>query len=356
MRSRFFIRKFDAWSQLEVFLVAAVSSILAIRLYLELAGYPQLGGRGLHIAHMLWGGLFMLAAIVILFSFLSKASERLAAILAGIGFGTFIDEIGKFVTADNDYFFRPAVALMYIAFVLTFLSFHMIHSRQRYSSMEYLMNALHEMEEVALHDIDEEERTRALQFLEQSDPGHPLTGSLKSLLLGIQPVAPRPPNQLSRLRRSLAGFHRKIATAPWFSPALVLFFVGQLALKLIYVVIVIFFYSLGLQQLLRIRLISFVAARVEALSFVDWAQLLSWLLSGVFVLLGVIRIRQNRIGALRMFERSILVSIFLTQVFSFYIEEFSALVGLFFNIAILIALRYMIEHERTKVPINRRDR
>jgi len=47
-----------------------------------------------------------------------------------------------------------------------------------------------------------------------------------------------------------------------------------------------------------------------------------------------------------MFERSILVSIFLTQVFAFYKEQFSALFGLLFNIVILLALRFMIERER----------
>jgi len=51
---RAFIRNLDADVHLEIFLVAAVAAILGIRLYLKLAGYPQLGGGSLHIAHMLW--------------------------------------------------------------------------------------------------------------------------------------------------------------------------------------------------------------------------------------------------------------------------------------------------------------
>ncbi|MCW5980017.1 MAG: hypothetical protein KIT09_18185 [Bryobacteraceae bacterium] len=32
--------------------MSAVAAILSIRLFLELTGYPKLGGGGLHIAHM----------------------------------------------------------------------------------------------------------------------------------------------------------------------------------------------------------------------------------------------------------------------------------------------------------------
>lgn len=41
------------------------------RLALQLVGYPRLGGGGFHIAHLLWGGLLMLAAIVLLLGFLT---------------------------------------------------------------------------------------------------------------------------------------------------------------------------------------------------------------------------------------------------------------------------------------------
>jgi hypothetical protein len=104
------VRNIDGGSYLEAFLVSAVAAILVIRLYLELTGYPQIGGGGIHVAHVLWGGLLMLIAQVMLLAFLGKHVKRAAAVIGGIGFGAFIDELGKFLTSDNDYFFRPTAS------------------------------------------------------------------------------------------------------------------------------------------------------------------------------------------------------------------------------------------------------
>ena len=106
------VRNLDAMFYLEIFLVCAVASILVIRLFLHMTGYPQLGNSTLHIAHMLWGGLLMLVTIIMLFAFIGKRVEMWAAVLGGVGFGMFIDEVGKFVTSDNNYFFEPSISIM----------------------------------------------------------------------------------------------------------------------------------------------------------------------------------------------------------------------------------------------------
>jgi hypothetical protein len=106
----------------ETLIIAGVATVLMIRTQLWLTNYPQLGGHGLHIAHLLWGGLFMLLAIGLLLTFAGRPVLRAAAIVGGVGFGFFIDELGKFVTADNNYFYRPAAALIYLIFVGLFYS------------------------------------------------------------------------------------------------------------------------------------------------------------------------------------------------------------------------------------------
>src|SRR3982751_6648780 len=96
---------------LDTFFVSAVSTVVLIRILLEATGYPQLGGGGLHIAHVLWGGLGMLVAIVLLLLYLSPTTRLVAAVVGGAGFGAFVDELGKFVTSDNNYFFKPTAAI-----------------------------------------------------------------------------------------------------------------------------------------------------------------------------------------------------------------------------------------------------
>jgi len=342
------VRNLDAFYHLEIFIVCAVASILIIRIFLHLTGYPQIGNSTLHIAHMLWGGLFMLIAIILLFSFIGKRIAVWAAIFGGVGFGTFIDEVGKFITSDNDYFFEPSISVMYIIFVLIILSMHMIKTGWTYTKKEYLVNALKGLEEVALQDLDQDEKDTVIRYLDKSDPDNTLARSVRELVSNSTLVPDSEPGLYIKLKAALKNFYAKIVGYKYFRSALVIFFVGQLLLTLTYIAVFTFFLGLGWESILDVKILTNIAEKSLNLSFIDKAQIFSSLLSGVFVLLGVYNLRKSRLVSYEMFERSVLVSILLTYVFIFYKEQFAALAGLSVNILVLIALRLMIAGEMSE--------
>jgi hypothetical protein len=64
--SRLPLRGVDMTRLLDTVLVCTIVRILLVRTELWLTNYPQVGGHGLHIAHLLWGALLMLIALVLL--------------------------------------------------------------------------------------------------------------------------------------------------------------------------------------------------------------------------------------------------------------------------------------------------
>ena len=124
------------------FFVTAITTELCIRTQLYLTHYPQLGGHGLHIAHLLWGGLFMVAALAILLSLLGRRVRQVAALIGGVGFGFFIDELGKFITADNNYFYKPAAGLIYLIFIGLYLGSRAYQRHRGLDDDERVRNAI----------------------------------------------------------------------------------------------------------------------------------------------------------------------------------------------------------------------
>lgn len=327
------MRNVDAGDLLELFLVYSVAAILGIRIYLELTGYPQVGGGGLHIAHMLWGGLLMLITIVMLVAFLGKSVVRLCAILGGLGFGIFIDEIGKFVTSDNNYFFRPTFALLYVIFIALFLAIRLIERRRTLTQTEALVNALDIVKELVRHDLDIKEKQQALALLAQSDQSNPIVSSLTSTLEHATPIPDKLPDPAVRLARWGHRLYIRVISLSWFATGLIVLFV-----------------LLALGDLINVisTIISDPLFRPGApnLSFVDWADLMFSATFAALVATGIAALRNSRILAYHWFRRAMLVSIFLSQVFSFYSEQLVAIVGLMLNLLLLGALNYTISEEK----------
>jgi hypothetical protein len=323
-------RSVEIGELLDTFLVCAVTMILIIRLQLYLTNYPQLGGHGLHIAHVLWGGLLMMIAIVIAVSFITRAARQVAAVLGGLGFGFFIDELGKFITEDVNYFFKPTAALIYIIFIAMWLSFRALQRHRGFSRLEYLVNAIDFVKEAAVRDLDETERRRALQLLDEADRSDPMVAPLREVLHQADAAPAREPVALERWALGLRDAYFRLVARPRFAILIGLVFCG-----------------LAVASLGEIVTLALVAGDRDHLSFIEIASLGSSLVSGLFAAFGVLRMRGGgRLDAYRWFERSVLVSIFVTQVFAFAQSQFGAVFGLGVYLLLWVTLRYSIGLER----------
>lgn len=112
---------------LDTFVIATTATIVVIRAFLIVAGFPRLGGDAYHIAHVLWGGLLL--GLALLLSLLTPINRLLVTLVGGIGFGFFIDEIGKFVTTDNNYFYQGSFVLIYLIVLAVWLGARVAISR-----------------------------------------------------------------------------------------------------------------------------------------------------------------------------------------------------------------------------------
>jgi hypothetical protein len=347
-RARWPARDADLGALSEIFFVSGVVSLLLTRFYLVLTGFPQLGGAGsgLHIAHLLWGGLLMLVALVLLLAFLGRSMQRAAALLGGIGFGLLLDEVGKFLTSSNDYFFQPAVAIIYIVFACLFLAFRMIERGGRFTPRELLANAYDEAVEVALRPEHAAHRARALHLLRASGMTSPLARALHDALTeldALEPARVARESRRERAGRTLTRAYLWAAQSHWFPRAIVLLVVA-------YALVFLLLFGLALAAAVVSATgagpaFAFDLFALRGHRIIQAGLLVSSLAATALVLKGLLVLPHARLRAYRWFKLGTLVSLLFGQVFLFYTQQFGALVELALNLLVLAGLDTLLAAE-----------
>lgn len=339
MVKQLFVRNVRAGDQLELFLVSAVSSVLLVRFYLHLAGYPQIGGDSLHIAHMLWGGLLMLVAIVLLLGFVGYRVQRLSAFIGGIGFGVFIDELGKFITKDNDYFYQPTIALIYATFAVLFLVFRYLSRTVELSSRDYLLNALVQLEEVVLDDFDKSEKRRVEELLHRAGVKDEFTVSLQNIVAtaDIKTDSSRKLEFISRFRGRIDDLYVRLLKRRYTNRTV----------KFVFAIEAFIFLS-AMALLISNSIVDILSGHPEALLELQpsiVAEAIFAAMAGIIALVGVYKFSSSRLAAYQLFSQAVLVQIFLTSFFVFYREQFGALPIFLFHVLLFVILRFAISAE-----------
>jgi hypothetical protein len=154
------VRRDRGEGYLLISLVSFGVTVILTRAFLELTGFPQIGNSVLHIAHALWGGLLLFIAVLLPLAFANRWAIQSSALLSGIGIGLFIDEVGKFITQTNDYFFPPALPLIYGFFLLVLLAYLHFRRPRQQDPRTAMYHALHGFHHLLDGDLDGEKAAR----------------------------------------------------------------------------------------------------------------------------------------------------------------------------------------------------
>ena len=186
LRIRKPVERDRATRYIRLILLSFAATVALVRFFLQLTGYPQLGNGTLHIAHLLWGGLLLFASALVMVIFANHWIYTLGAILAGAGVGLFIDEIGKFITRSNDYFYPPAAPIIYVFFLLVVLVYLDVRRPPKKNTRAELYRAFDRLQEILDRDLDAEERLKletSLHEIASQEDVHPDFSRLAKELL-----------------------------------------------------------------------------------------------------------------------------------------------------------------------------
>jgi hypothetical protein len=160
------IRREYADRYILIALISFAGAISVTRLFLSLSDYPTIGGGELHIAHVLWGGLLLFVASLLPLIFANRWVYSVSAVVGGVGIGLFIDEVGKFITVKNDYFFPAAAPIIYVFFLLTVMILIQIRLMKDKNENIHIHKALDKIHDILEHPVSAKEQRQIVEQIE----------------------------------------------------------------------------------------------------------------------------------------------------------------------------------------------
>jgi hypothetical protein len=259
-------------------------------------------------------------------------------VIGGAGFGFFIDEVGKFVTSDNDYFFKPSAAIIYIVFICLYFVARWTRERRGFTEEEYVAGALDVFTDAAVRDFNEREKRQALHLLEHAG-NHPLTGPVRELIEHAPAGPELPRSRFARLAAAARRRYERWSRQRWFRRLVVGLMGAYASVEALAVLIVVL---AGVLYLAGADVTITLGATVA-----QFGETISNFISAALVIVGLMRLRKGRtLDAYQWFDRSLLVQIFVGQVFAYIDQSFIATWGFLVCIVLLVSLRFMEREER----------
>ena len=326
------VRNVEFAQLFDSFFVTAITTILVIRFYLKITSYPQIGGSSLHIAHLLPGSLLMLTAVIILLGAVNRAARGFSAVLAGLGFGLVWDELGKFITKDNDYFFHATPGLIYITFVALYLIVRYAAQR-RFTQDDYMANVLDLLKDAAIKDLDVREYEHAKELLSHVSRKHILYEPTKMMLERVKPTPVREPSLFDKAVESFKKPLIHLSRQSYF-PSLVVNV--ALAYGTVTMAAAIFFLA-GATLPDSQHITDFLKGDES-----DLIGAVSAIVSGGFIAIAVHQYNQGRVRrAYKYFEQGLLVNIFVGEIVLFFKSQEVAMLWLAITLILFVNLELL---------------
>ncbi|MFI6077212.1 hypothetical protein ACIA5C_37350 [Actinoplanes sp. NPDC051343] len=314
----------DGAAYLQLLALSGVGTVLIVRAFLGLAGYPQVGGASLHIAHVLWGGLLMLAGLLCALLFAGVGARAATAVLGGVGLGLFVDEVGKFITRRNDYFYRPAAAIIYLVFAALLVCASQLRRRRVVEDRHRLATAAQLASAGVTSGLTSRQRHAAEELLAGQE------GEAAEAVRRLLSAAPHRGHsqRVQDLFDRTEAVARRLLDGRWFTPAVLGLFI------LSRVVVAVVFVSQALSQTTGHDLGSVAEPGAIAGGAVSRSVALAC------VVAGLLRRRADKRAAYGWFRVAVLVELLVSQIFNFTDSQFAAVGELPFNLLVLAVLSY----------------
>lgn len=345
-RSLHLMQRESAGHYLLLTLFSFAASVTLIRLFLSLTNYPQIGNGTLHIAHVLWGGLLLYIAVLLLLLFANREIYRIAAIMAGSGVGLFIDEVGKFITQQNDYFYPIAAAIIYAFFLLTLLLLINIRRHAHLSGRDELIKSLEFIQESLQAPLNPDDVVNLKAHLEiavstDTSPARvALARDLLKFVAADLPDSPRPmfePQSLpGKFQIKMTAFLRNENLRPFLMAGLS--FIGILTLKNPFGVLLAPWLPPGMTAFLQNL---YIGRQIDVVTDPFWYSLRLVLEVTVGLALltsaGLFLAKKDRLGALLGYI-ALLVSLTMVNLLLFYFEQFSTIITTSLQFLLLLGI------------------
>ena len=222
-----------------------------------------------------------------------------------------------------------------------FLTIRELSRRQKLDQQTALANAMAFLPATITGEFRKDEYEIANNMLDQSDPKDPRVDQLRNFLRQAAIAPSKPP---SRIARWIEKTHERITAVtlrPNFGKWVIRIVVAWGLISLLGII--------DLQVDLGIQTQTTDQVPDNSVDFLDAARTLSVLVSVIFVGIGVFKMRRNQhLVAYSWFGRALLVSIFVTRVFSFVEAQFGAVFGLALDVILYSAIAELATQDSQK--------